>query len=204
MAERAIRREKDRYFTPQAHARAMVESLAALEILKPYVDVVEPSCGDGIFLQEVRLLRMEPMRLFAVDIESTPTLIETAKATGTTVFKGDWLADAAELLAMTTGRTLVLGNPPYSDNQAHVEKTLEHLRPGDALAFLLPLPFLATQERCRTLWSKRGLRYLAPFAQRPSFTGGGSAAVDYGMYVWEKDFTENAELLPPIWTKESK
>jgi hypothetical protein len=107
------------------------------------------------------------------------------------------------------GADLILGNPPFSEAEEHVAHALSVLPTGGYLCYLLPVTFLATQGRCKRLWTPTnetgligcgGLRYYFTLAERPSFTEDGQTdMVEYGIYVWKKGFLGNYEGLPPLW-----
>jgi hypothetical protein len=104
-------------------------------------------------------------------------------------------------LAMPREVDLIIGNPPYFLAEEHVALARET---APWVAFLLRLSFLGSQERGRTLWSLPGLRWLIPISRRPSFTGGGSDASEYAVFVWERGFTGNAVVLPHLQWSEGK
>ena len=97
--------------------------------------------------------------------------------------------------------SLVLGNPDYAIAEKAVRHCMSLLAPGGHLAFLLRLAFLGGAGRVQ-LYRDHPLRYLQPVAQRPSFTGGGSDPMEYGLFVWARDFEgghlDRGQLLPPL------
>jgi hypothetical protein len=94
---------------------------------------------------------------------------------------------------------LIIGNPPYMLAEEHV--TLAR-KTGAWVAFLLRLSFLGSQARAKTVWASPGLRWLIPISRRPSFTGGGSDASEYAVFVWGRGFTGNAVVLPHLqWSE---
>jgi hypothetical protein len=73
---------------------------------------------------------------------------------------------------------------------------------GGHLVFLLRLSMLGGLERARTLWAKRGLRYLLPVVPRPAFRGSGNDTSDVAVFTWRRGYRGLAEILPPLNWKE--
>lgn len=196
-----VRLKDDAYFSPRPLAKAIVDRLVPLMHTRtiesePVRHILEPSAGDGAFVEaakaawpHARITALEPNRISSSSFHLTQHR---------TTFEA-WCAarekSKAAKLAMPRDIDLVIGNPPYSLAEAHV--TLAR-QTSPVVAFLLRLSFLGSQERERTLWSAPGLRYLIPIARRPSFTGGGSDACEYAVFIWERGFAGNAELLPHL------
>jgi site-specific DNA-methyltransferase (adenine-specific) len=101
--------------------------------------VVEPSCGDGAFLQAV------PANVRAIGIEIDPLLAERARAmTGREVITGDF-----RTVGINVKPTVVLGNTPF--NMRTFDEFLDRasrLLPDDGrCGFLLPAYALQTPSR---------------------------------------------------------
>ncbi len=192
----AERRELDAYQTPPALARAICRRLAAL-IPTPSL-IVEPSAGQGAFVAGARAAWPDAPVL-AVDADAR--CAEPCAAVGALNFlEGDWVERSRDV-RHGPGPMLILGNPPYSKAQAHIEAALAIMRPGDHLALLLRLAFLCGQARTKTLWARPGFKYLLPIAQRPSFTGNGATdGSEYAVFLWQRP--ETAQVLPHVWVDE--
>ena len=90
---------------------------------------------------------------------------------------------------------LVIGNPPYALAERFVRTSLEYLRPGGRLLFLLRLAFLEGQRRGDGLWQEHRLKRIEVCKARTSFSGDGkSNATAYGLYLWEKNFKGETTL----------
>lgn len=90
------------YFTPQWAAEALVEQF--FPSLKSADLVLEPSCGQGAFLQAI------PADIPAIGVEVDPQLArEAARNTGRRVITGDFRS-----VDLPSGITAIVGNPPFS------------------------------------------------------------------------------------------
>ncbi len=191
------RRDRDAYTTPYPHAQAICRRLSML-IPSPS-RIVEPSAGSGSFVRAAKVVWPESM-VMAVDLHEKHHA-DLTHAGATSYVIGDWLKqDVAGFKP-----DLILGNPPFSLAEAHIGHALGGLEDGKHLAFLLPVTFLCGQKRARSMWTKPspfgGLRYFGPIAQRPSFSGGGTDMVEYGIFIWERGFDSFPALVPHIWTE---
>lgn len=91
---------------------------------------------------------------------------------------------------------LIIGNPPYGKDgdlkddlaaEKFVRRSLELLRPGGLLAFLLPLTWLGGQERANGLFEQFCPKRVSVAPVRPSFTGDGKTdATEYMACLWQK------------------
>jgi len=100
---------------------------------------------------------------------------------------------------------LIIGNPPYGkdgderDNHApekFVRRSLELLRPGGLLAFLLPLTWLGGQERAEGLFYEFPPKRVAVAPVRPSFTGNRRTdATEYMAALWQKGWRGKVSAL---------
>ncbi|MBG6083083.1 DNA methyltransferase family protein [Rubrivivax gelatinosus] len=105
------RRDLGQYFTPRWAAEAIVERHFA--DLAPGCTVVEPSCGDGVFLHAL------PAHVNAIGVEIDPRWAAKAQRdTGRTVLQGDFLQ-----VSLPIDVEAIVGNPPF--NAAIVSRFLE-------------------------------------------------------------------------------
>lgn len=193
-----MRLDADSYPTPDALCRAICLRLSTL-VGQPR-RVVEPSAGSGAFVRAARA-QWPSADLTAVEVRHECEL-PCLRSGASTFASGDWCAWASRVAEGPWRADLIIGNPPYSLALPHVQAALSVLEPGGHLAFLLRLSFLASAKRADALWSKPGLRYLAPITPRPSFTGGGSDNSEYALFVWRRGWQAMAEILPPLaWTR---
>lgn len=192
-----VRFKDDAYFTPRSLSKAIAFRLrdAFAEEDSGHANIrhiLEPSAGDGSFVEaarsawpHARITAIEPNRVGAAspNVRQVHATFET------------WCAKSHEV-------DLVIGNPPYMLAEEHVALARQT---GTWVAFLLRLSFLGSQARAKTVWASPGLRWLIPISRRPSFTGGGSDASEYAVFVWQRGFTGNAEILPHLqWSESAK
>lgn len=206
----AERREGDFYPTPLPLAMAITARIRALGMPlssnpRPAL-VIEPSAGTGNLVAAARRAWSEA-QIVAIEPGATnggAMLHALNCARPSNVYEGRW-EDLAYSRPWTAqpGRTLILGNPPFALAEDHVGLALQMMAPGDLLVFLLRSSFLCSQKRCASLWSRPGLRWLIPVAERPSFTGdGGTDGAEYALFCWAAGFQGRPEILPPLWVAE--
>lgn len=187
----AERNALDFYATPQALADAICRHLSS----RCGWCVVEPSAGHGPFVRAARKEFGPDVEIVAIDV-SPDRLPELSEAGADAVLVSDWL----QITALPSEYpTLILGNPPFREAEEHIRHALDLMRPGDSLAFLLRLNLLGSRGRV-ALWESTPLAEVVPLVPRPSFTGGGSDATEYGLFVWTKGHTGPTRLsLPLVW-----
>lgn len=201
----AKRRDKDLYETPQACASAICARLEAILKLGEDPRIIEPSAGSGSFVKAARATWPEAI-IQAVDLHSeNARRLHVAGATSYTT--GKWQQQDVGGF----GADLIVGNPPFSEAEEHIVHALNVVSPAGYVAMLLPASFLASQRRCKSLWTPNtpgglvgfgGVRYVWPIAERPSFTEDGATDMsEYICVVWKRNFSMNPELLPPLWWK---
>lgn len=170
------RRELDAYYTPNSLATALVGLLP----IEPGDTALEPNAGGGAF---VRALNAAGAIVSANDLNPNAKGLKHAKQTKV----GDFL-----LSEWDDRPKWVVGNPPYKGAEQQV---LHALRIGDRhVAMLLRLGFLAGRRRANSIWSRGDLRHVWVLSQRPSFTGGGTDASEYGFFWWDKQHGGDASI----------
>lgn len=186
------RHPSDEYLTDPNLAEAITLRLS--QLIPPPSVIVEPSAGSGAFVKAARS-QWPSAHITAVEVREE---VEAACMTaGADAFAfEDW--EAIQLLRVPN---LIIGNPPYFAAERHIRRGMDLLAPGGHLGFLLRMAFLNSQKRVKSFWDTQpGLRFLLPFARRPSFTGNGKTEhSEYAFYILEKGFTGNAEILPHLW-----
>lgn len=189
------RRPHDAYLTEDALAQAICERLATL--IPPPQTVLEPSAGEGAFCRAVaqvwpqaNLHAVEPRPLAAARITNGHIAIDTLEQFSVVEGKPEGA------LARLPRYDLAIGNPPYTVAEQHLALVRGY---STRVAFLLRMAFLGSQRRVRDLWSKPGLRWLIPLAQRPSFTATGTDNSEYGVFVWEAGYQAAPSILPHLW-----
>ena len=99
------------------------------------------------------------------------------------------------------GVDLVIGNPPYSIDEAAVGLGMQLLSPGGWLALLLPAAFTSSETRYDRFFSQRPYVPVAELAlvQRPSFfvsaKGSTTDWKEYSWFIWRKD---QAWIMPTL------
>jgi hypothetical protein len=183
---RSERIGNDAYLTPPALALAICARLRDLGIHHPG-RVLEPGAGAGAFMRATAETWPDAS-VTGYDLEpKLPGIIR------------------ADFLKGTQGHAfaLILGNPPYLFAEDFVHVGLDRATHFGFVAFLLRLSFLGGQGRADSLWNARNLRWLAPITPRPSFTPDGKTdAAEYALFVWQRGYVGNAELLAPLrWSR---
>lgn len=141
-----LRPELDQWFTPRWVCEAIVEH--HFRDLRAGHHVLEPSCGDGRFLQAL------PAEVDATGVEIDPALARAAAAlSGRHVIASDFLKANIDRPV-----THVVGNPPFKAETIH--RFLQHIHPmlveGGRCGLLLPAYFLQTSTKVEALsrqWS---------------------------------------------------
>lgn len=172
----------DRYYTPDDLARVLVRRLVDdyPRLLDKHMSGLEPSAGDGAFLRAAADELWTD--LLSLDIDE------------------DQLVDQHCDFLTWSGNTqdLVVGNPPFSNVEAHVRKALSVLAPSGVCGFLLRLAFLESSKRQR-FWAQHPARRVVVLSERPSFTDGGTDSSAYGFFVWERGYRGPTELEVMSW-----
>lgn len=186
----AERRALDQYMTPRWAIRCV------LPVLEPWIRsglVLEPSCGSGEVVGEV--LRLDPKpTVLAVDVD--PGMVEQASARfpGATVLRRDYLR--LDLHAAGIRPSCIIGNPPYSQVDAFIEKALRDVVPSGVVAFLLRIGQVETKDREKR--HQRNRPDIHVFPKRPSFTGDNHTdGTPYGWFIWHANRRPGE---PAIWT----
>lgn len=178
------KRARGAYYTPDALALAICGSLVGSCGIAAERSILEPGCGGGAFLRAAS--RTWPgAGLRGIDL--VPAC------------EGPGIIEQRDLFGVQLWReySLVLGNPDFGRAEEIVRHCLDLRAPGGHLAFLLRLNFLGSKSRA-DLYREHPLRYFQPVSGRPSFTGGGTDASEYGLFVWEQGFKGRGEILPPL------
>ncbi len=111
MAE-PTRHELGQWFTPQPVADLALA--LALRGVSSEAKVLDPSCGDGVFLRRAAGMGIPASRLYGVDIDARAIAAAEAALPGATLVHGDFF-DAARLPGAASFRRVdvIVGNPPY-------------------------------------------------------------------------------------------
>lgn len=118
--------EKEQFFTPRSLAEDCVKEVAALYPLDSFTTVVEPSAGDGAFLE---LLPKETR----IGIDIDPKINE--------IVEHDFLTWRPSSIK-TNHNILTIGNPPFGARSALALKFIKHAAEfSNVIAFVLPMSF---------------------------------------------------------------
>jgi len=157
----------DAYYTPDALAAACVARCGIL----PSSFVVEPSVGGGAW---VRALRAGVLGVHVTGIDIDP---EAAGLLACNVSRvGSWTDEHVGDWDWS------VGNPPYSDAEAHVRASLARCH---NVAALLRVSFLGSRQRL-AFWHAHPADEVVMLSPRPSFTGGGSDTAEYALFIWRR------------------
>jgi len=144
--------------------------------------VLEPSVGSGVWLDCIKQHRPKA-NVTAIDADMPAIVNYGRRDPNANIMHGDYLN------LEVPRQDLIIGNPPYSFAIHHVKKALSEAR---HVAFLLQLSFLGSQSRYE-FFEKRPPTHVWVLSKRPSFTGGGTAAQEYGFFYWDT-------LRDPVYT----
>jgi hypothetical protein len=196
------RQPLDLYATPPDVASAVVKRVHE-EHGRPGC-IIEPSAGPGRFVVAARA-RWRGITVDAVDIDGAHR--EACIAAGAASFRtDDWRAAAARFAAARVrspelflpAPLLILGNPPYNQAQAHVEASLEMLRPGERLVFLLRHSFHGAEERIE-FFERNPEEWSAIVLPRvPYLDDGGGDSADACVFCWQKGYRGPSRRAHPI------
>jgi hypothetical protein len=179
------RQPLDAYYTPQALSDALVTVLVRDGWWRGG-RVLEPSGGQGAFIRSAfGVLAPELSYIATVEVDE-----DRARALGRigSEFRpvDSLCTDFLQLDENTWDPfDLILGNPPYSDAEAHTRAALRMRERFGVVAFLLRMGFLESEERA-PFWRKHPASKVYVLSQRPSFTGNGKTdrGQSYGWFVW--------------------
>lgn len=158
----------DRYYTPDALARACVDTI---RLDAPPEEVLEPSIGGGAFARAASR-RWPSTVIWGVDLDP--------KAPGLALAQGGGVVADALSLRLNRRVRLCVGNPPYRDVEAHIRAALAN---AEVVGFLLRISVLGSVAR-RALWAEHPPSQVQVVTPRPSFRGGGSDTSEYVWIVW--------------------
>lgn len=171
------RRKSDFYETPYSMTRAILDRLP----MERYRVVLEPACGNGAILHELRLHPHKPPHVHAFDL----CLGKEKK----------------DFLTSTTQADLIITNPPYSLAREFILKAKELANHN--IAFLLPLSYLHGKQRFEEIWKDKvfPLKEVHVFTRYPLL--GDPLREDgqyrtgmmvYAWFVWEKSYSGDPRI----------
>lgn len=159
-----VRNADDFYATPPWVTRAILPHLDL------YTSALDPCCGDGAILRELRGeihgIEIDNGRALAC-VESDPRLVGMVN-------------NHDALLTQWPSVDLIITNPPFALAKEFLTLALEEAGPRTEVAFLLRLAFLEGQSRAAFHRAHPSDVFVLP--KRPSFTGDGKS--DSCAYAW--------------------
>ncbi len=170
------RRKGDFYETPAWVVDAIVGQLP----VGGEAVILDAGAGNGAIA--ARLAEINP-KAEIVGIEKNAELV--AKARARNVFNAEFVE--ADFLKGSGTWTIaapdvVIMNPPFSRAFEFIARARELVKRGGTVAALLRINTLAG--RARAEFHKKSPADVHVLAKRPSFTGGGTDATEYGWFVW--------------------
>lgn len=188
------RREDDYYPTTPDLAEHLVRRLCEdFFPTDPPVNVLDPGCGEGIFLDACRTAF--PVTTFLDGEELDPERAQEAREKGYTVETVDTLTHDER-----AHYHLIVGNPPFRLADEFIRTLYEHLDPAHGvLAFLLRLNYLGGQQRYEDLWQEIQPARVYVLPARPGFirTGpksGNTDATEYMLAVFHPRHDDRPEF----------
>lgn len=164
-----VRHADDFYATPPWCTRLLLDTLTLPDGLR----VLEPAAGEGAIVKE--LVAANPrMQLQAVEIDEVRGKRAAKQCPTTNANFLEWRPSIKFDLIVT--------NPPFALAMDFVKAALPLLTQKGTCAMLLRLNWLASMKRAAFLTRYCPDVYVLP--RRPSFTGGGTDATDYGWFLW--------------------
>ena len=207
------RRPNDDYPTPPELCDWVVDTLSRdgwieWETFGPPLYVLEPSAGSGNFVQAVRT-GISPAVIYAVDIQNAPKDLIPRGANY--AVERDFLKPTK--LIDENRYDLAIGNPPFAlvpegkkrgvmVADKHAERALGLLARGGVLAFVLKMSFYAAKKKRRKFLEEHPPACIYDLQPRPSFTGGGTDATEYGLFIWRKGWIGETIIRHGIWRED--
>lgn len=203
MARAKVPKEKnDNYPTPNALASHIVSRLSEMYGDARQFDwLVEPSAGNGMFVRHIRAAWPQKT-LVAVELRQEEE--DNLRSAGSSYVAIKPFEEWA-LHNSPQNPALVIGNPPFTLAQLHLERMFQFFPEGSEIALLLRFSFFGGRERNETFWRNGGsqnLKHIIPIAPRPTFVRGTSDNSEYSVFIWKIGHSGPATILPHlIWEK---
>ena len=176
----------DFYPTPKETIMSLINTLNKYDI-NIGKKVLEPCAGDGALIRPIWQYCGQPdIQAYDIDESHMPQLAMLAN-------DGDILCyGTRDILTLTpkevTYFNTIITNPPFSNTQEILEHLLEiranaPLNTKPKIIILQRLGFLGSQKR-HNFWNKYPPDAVWAVSKRPSFTGQGTDAHEYGWFIW--------------------
>ncbi len=176
----AIRNLDDHYATPPELADLICRALEQTFLPEP-VNLLEPGCGEGFFLDAFKKVWPNAVRL---GVELNPELEQMAVSRGHAV----QAADLLEWVKTAPDWSGIITNPPFKDAEAWIDALLPRLDQNHGvLALLLRLNFLGGAGRYERLWKNNPPTAIWVMPARPGFTPDGlTDSIEYMVCIWTR------------------
>lgn len=178
-------KEKEFYPTPIELCRAALNILP--KDFNP-IAIFDPGCGTGVWGTSTKE-KYPDSYIGGIDIRK----IEFNLAYSYLIMETDYLST---FLLKDKEYDLILGNPPYSLQEEFIDRSLELLKNGGYLLFLLKLSFLESKLRYNKYFNN-GLNPKEVYVsvRRVSFTNDRKSNADaYGLFLWQKGWKGDTTL----------
>lgn len=169
--------DNDAYFTPIYLAKKLVKTIEPHITLQERPSILEPHAGKGAFITALKDL--------PCDIEACDIVMQNDE-----VFHSVQKFYCRDFLQHRKHYDWVIGNPPFKNVLDHVIHALDL---SDNVAFLLPISFLATQQRLE-FWNEHPFTFAYVLSKRPKFGEfKGTDSRDYAFFVWIDHYNKKAK-----------
>jgi len=184
----------DEFITPTEVAQAVVNRVVPQSVfeISDAIYVLDPGANTGVWGQAVHH-KWPYAVVTGVELMQMPGMIAGY----------DIYFDNTDFLEWKTRikYDLIIGNPPYSDYRSGTRKTvadqwvaksLDLLRPGGCLIFLLRAGFTHSVGRYNNLYKEQPFKEIHYLLPRPNFydeddrVEGDGARYEYSIFVWQK------------------
>lgn len=183
-----VRRTNDVYITPDWCVKRLLEKY------RPDVvsTIMDPCAARGELLSVAK--RYYPdANLYAIELR-TECLLDLMKVSRASM-TGNFLELAKDIEDKSID--LIITNPPFV---LAMEFIKESIRIAKKVAMLLRLNFVRGENRDEFMRETKPS--ILALADRPSFTGRGTDATEYGWFVWDEELVGRFEMLKPTGVKE--
>jgi hypothetical protein len=183
------------------------------------LNILEPSAGSGNFVKAINKV-FDNKNLFINEISTDYDKILRPLTNENNISIGDFNFYNQKV---STGFDLIIGNPPFSLWEVHVNKAMNLLKKGGKLAFLLRLNIMGSNPLIKdlginrqTLLSNLNLINIHPIIPRPQFLDEsnnillnkhgkkGTDSTEYGLFVWSKEPKKMNSFKSVFWEKKKK
>jgi hypothetical protein len=176
---RGSEREKnDNYSTPEWAIKLLLDNYQ----IRTNGTILEPSAGCGNI---VKVLRETGIKNHITSIELREEERENLKKYSNEVIIENYLN-----MSQSPYYDVIIGNPPYNQARAFIEKSFEFLSHRGVLIFLLRVSILESQKRF-DFWQQHPVNKLYILRDRPKFIKGKSGDnCAYAWFIWENGYKD--------------